>query len=107
MDAGDDCREFSEKGEDNMLACSTNGSNISDISPEVSLSRWGKDQLEVCSTSETERQKIQPFQDMMVKLQICCSRYTFYLDGECLNEYFEVGTFLALEVCPVKVPLTT
>ncbi|GAY54208.1 hypothetical protein CUMW_154950 [Citrus unshiu] len=65
LDAGDDCREFSEKGEDNMLACSTNGSNISDISPEVSLSRWGKDQLEVCSTSETERQKIQPFQDMM------------------------------------------
>lgn len=85
MDAGDDCREFSEKGEDNMLACSSNGSNISDISPEVSLSRWGKDQLGVCSTSETERQKIQPFQDMMVKLQICCSRYTFYLDGECMN----------------------
>lgn len=85
MDAGDDCREFSEKGEDNMLACSSNGSNISDISPEVSLSRWGKDQLEVCSTSETERPKIQPFQDMMVKLQICCSRYTFYLDGECMN----------------------
>lgn len=70
LDAGDDCRECYEKVEDNMSACSTNGNNISNICPEVSLSCWGKDQLEVFSTSHTERQKIQPFQDMM-GIEVC------------------------------------
>ncbi|XP_052298112.1 uncharacterized protein LOC102628822 isoform X2 [Citrus sinensis] len=43
LDAGDDCWEFSEKAEDNTPAWSTEGNNISDISPEVSLRRWSND----------------------------------------------------------------